>query len=82
MFGAFFIATDPVTSAVSNRGRVVYGACIGILVYIIRVEGAFPDAMAFSVLLMNFAAPFVDHYTQPRTYGHKAKSLKPSKGDQ
>ena len=79
MLGAFFIATDPVTSTVSNRGRIVYGACIGILMYIIRVEGAFPDAMAFSVLLMNFAAPFIDHYTQPRTYGHKAKSLKPNK---
>lgn len=80
MLGAFFIATDPVTSAVSNRGRIVYGACIGILVYIIRVKGSFPDAIAFSVLLMNFAAPFIDHYTQPRTYGHKAKSLKPNKG--
>jgi electron transport complex protein RnfD len=71
MFGAFFIVTDPVTSAVSTRGRLVYGALIGILVYIIRVRGNYPDAVAFAVLLMNFAAPFVDHYTQPRTYGHK-----------
>ncbi len=75
MFGAFFIVTDPVTSAVSNRGRVIYGATIGVLVYIIRVWGNYPDAVAFSVLLMNFAAPFIDHYTQPRTYGHrKAKA--------
>jgi electron transport complex protein RnfD len=71
MFGAFFIVTDPVTSAVSTRGRLVYGALIGILVYIIRVRGNYPDAVAFAVLIMNFAAPFVDHYTQPRTYGHK-----------
>lgn len=71
MFGAFFIVTDPVTSAVSKKGRIAYGACIGILVYIIRVYGSYPDAVAFSVLLMNFAAPFIDHYTQPRTYGHK-----------
>jgi electron transport complex protein RnfD len=71
MLGAFFIVTDPVTSAVSTRGRLVYGALIGILVYIIRVRGNYPDAVAFAVLLMNFAAPFVDHYTQPRTYGHK-----------
>ncbi|WP_372865235.1 electron transport complex subunit RsxD [Spongiibacter sp.] len=75
MFGAFFIVTDPVTSAVSNRGRIIYGATIGVLVYIIRVWGNYPDAVAFSVLLMNFAAPFIDHYTQPRTYGHrKAKA--------
>ncbi len=70
MFGAFFIVTDPVTSAVSVRGRLVYGALIGVLIYIIRVRGNYPDAVAFAVLIMNFAAPFVDHYTQPRTYGH------------
>jgi electron transport complex protein RnfD len=70
MFGAFFIVTDPVTSAVSVRGRIIYGACIGILVYLIRVWGNYPDAIAFAVLLMNFAAPFIDHYTQPTTYGY------------
>jgi electron transport complex protein RnfD len=70
MFGAFFIVTDPVTSAVSVRGRLLYGALIGLLVYVIRVWGNYPDAVAFAVLIMNFAAPFIDHYTQPRTYGH------------
>lgn len=73
LFGAFFIITDPVSSAVSNRGRLVYGALIGALVYIIRVAGNYPDAVAFAVLIMNFAAPFIDHYTQPRTYGHRAR---------
>ncbi len=72
MLGAFFIVTDPVTSAVSNRGRLVYGALIGALVYIIRVQGNYPDAVAFAVLIMNFAAPFIDNYTQPRTYGHSS----------
>ncbi len=71
MFGAFFIVTDPVTSAVSVRGRLIYGALVGSLVYIIRVRGNYPDAVAFAVLLGNFAAPFIDHYTQPRTYGHR-----------
>ncbi len=71
MFGAFFIVTDPVTSAVSVRGRLIYGALIGVLIYIIRVRGNYPDAVAFAVLIMNFAAPFIDHYTQPRTYGHE-----------
>lgn len=70
MFGAFFIVTDPVTSAVSTRGRIVYGAAIGVLVFLIRHWGNYPDAVAFAVLLMNFAAPLLDHYTQPRTYGH------------
>jgi len=42
-----------------------------LLVYVIRVRGNYPDAVAFAVLIMNFAAPFIDHYTQPRTYGHR-----------
>ena len=71
MFGAFFIVTDPVTSAVSTKGRLIYGACIGALVFIIRAWGNYPDALAFAVLLMNFAAPFIDYYTLPRTYGHQ-----------
>jgi len=79
MFGAFFIVTDPVTSATSTRGRLIYGACIGVLVYVIRVSGNYPDAVAFAVLLMNFAAPFLDYYTQPRTYGHKQRKSLNSK---
>lgn len=70
MFGAFFIVTDPVSSAVSVRGRLIYGALIGVLTYLIRVFGNYPDAVAFAVLIMNLAAPFIDQYTQPRTYGH------------
>ena len=71
MLGAFFILTDPVSSAVSNRGRLIYGALVGSLLFLIRSWGNYPDAMAFAILLANFAAPFIDHYTQPRTYGHK-----------
>lgn len=70
MLGAFFIATDPVSAATSHQGKLIYGAGIGILVYLIRTWGNYPDAVAFAVLLMNFAVPFIDHYTPPRTYGH------------
>lgn len=70
MLGAFFIATDPVSAATSPLGRLWYGAGIGIILYIIRTWGSYPDAVAFAVLLMNFAAPFIDYYTQPRAYGH------------
>jgi len=70
LFGAFFIVTDPVSSAVSVRGRLVFGALIGCLVYVIRVWGNYPDAVAFAVLFANLAAPFIDQYTQPRAYGH------------
>jgi len=70
MLGAFFIATDPVSGATSRRGQLVFGAGAGILIYIIRVWGGFPDGVAFSVLLMNLAAPTIDYYTQPRVFGH------------
>jgi len=71
MFGAFFIITDPVSSAVSNRGRLIFGALIGVLIYLIRVHGNYPDAVAFAVLILNFAAPLIDQYTQPAVYGSK-----------
>ncbi|NNL57123.1 MAG: RnfABCDGE type electron transport complex subunit D [Pseudomonadales bacterium] len=70
MLGAWFIVTDPVSSPVSNKGRLLAGAMAGALIFIIRKWGNYPDAVAFAVLLMNFAAPLLDHYTQPKTYGH------------
>ncbi|WP_316367974.1 electron transport complex subunit RsxD [Candidatus Thiodiazotropha sp. CDECU1] len=70
ILGAFFIATDPVTACTTRAGQLIYGASIGVLVYIIRTWGGYPDAVAFAVLLMNMAAPTIDYYTRPRTYGH------------
>ena len=69
IFGAFFIATDPVTASATPRGRLIYGAGIGVLVYIIRGFGGYPDGVAFAVLLMNIVAPTIDLYTQPRVFG-------------
>jgi len=76
MLGAFFIVTDPVSGATSNRGRLVFGLGVGIVTYVIRAWGGYPDGVAFAVLLMNLAAPTIDYYTRPRTYGHK----KPRRG--
>jgi len=73
MLGAFFIATDPVSASTTPRGRLIYGAGIGALTYIIRTWGGYPDAIAFAVLLMNMTVPMLDHYTQPRVYGHQRK---------
>ena len=69
MLGAFFIATDPVTAATSERGRLVYGAGIGVLTYVIRDFGNYHDGLAFAVLLMNLAVPLIDKFTIPRIYG-------------
>ena len=76
MLGAFFIITDPVSSAVSNRGRLIFGAAIGVLIFLIRSYGNYPDAVAFAVLIMNFAAPLIDYYTQPKTYGHGREGVR------
>jgi len=76
MLGAFFIVTDPVSGATSNLGRLIFGAGVGILVYIIRTWGGYPDGVAFAVLLMNLAAPTIDYYSRPRAYGHS----KPERG--
>jgi len=72
MFGAFFIATDPVTAATSNKGRIIFGVIIGALLYVIRNYGGFPDAIAFAVLLANITVPVIDYYSKPTSYGNKA----------
>ena len=69
VIGAFFIATDPVTAATTDRGRIYYGLLIGLLIYVIRVWGGYPDGVAFAVLLANMCVPLIDYYTQPRVYG-------------
>lgn len=70
LLGAFFIATDPVSAATSDRGRLIYGAGIGVLTYVIRTWGGYPDGVAFAVLIMNLAVPLIDRFTIPRIYGH------------
>ena len=70
MLAAFFIITDPVTASTTPRGRFIYACGIGVLVYVIRNWGSFPDGIAFAILLMNIAVPLIDQYTQPRVYGH------------
>lgn len=69
MLGAFFIATDPVSASTTPRGRLIYGAGIGLVAYVIRTWGGYPDGIAFGVLLMNMAAPTIDYYTKPRVFG-------------
>jgi electron transport complex protein RnfD len=69
VLAAFFIATDPVSGCVSDRGRLIFAAGVGIITLVIRRWGGYPDGVAFAVLLMNMAAPLIDRYTRPRMYG-------------
>ncbi len=69
IFGAFFIATDPVSASTTPLGRVIFGIGVGTLIFVIRSYGSYPDAVAFAVLLMNITAPTLDIYAKPRVFG-------------
>ena len=69
LLGAFFIATDLVTSPVSARGQIIFAAGCGILVYIIRTWAGYPEGVAFAVMIMNACTPLIDHWVKPRVYG-------------
>jgi Na+-translocating ferredoxin:NAD+ oxidoreductase subunit D len=69
LFGAFFIATDPVTSPVTRWGRFIYGLGIGFFVVVIRVFSSYPEGLMFAVLLMNAAVPLLNRWTIPRPLG-------------
>ena len=71
MLGAFFIVTDPVSGCTTPRGKLIFGFSAGVLAYVIRVFGGYPDGVAFAVLLLNICAPLIDLYTQPAIFGMK-----------
>ena len=69
VLGAIYMATDMVTSPVSNRGAWIYGAGIGALVVLIRLWGGLPEGVMYAILLMNAFVPFINRATQPRVFG-------------
>lgn len=69
MLGAFFILTDPVSASATPRGKLIYAGLAGCITVVIRAFGGYPDGVAFSVLLMNTAVPFIDAHTQPKVFG-------------
>ncbi|WP_439287293.1 electron transport complex subunit RsxD [Lonepinella sp. BR2357] len=71
MFGAFFIATDPVSASITPKGKLIFGALAGLLVGLIRFYGNYPDGVAFAILLANICVPLIDHYSRPRVAGHQ-----------
>ena len=74
MFGAFFIATDPVSSPLSNTGRWLFGIGTGSLVMVIRMFSGYPEGVMFAVLIMNSVAPLLDRWTEPTPLGVKVKA--------
>lgn len=71
MLGAFFMATDYVTSPMSKRGQLLFGAMIGVLTILIRLFGAYPEGMSFAILIMNAFTPLINTYIKPEHFGDR-----------
>ena len=69
MLCAFFIATDPASSSTTPTGKIIYGIGIGLLIYLIRTWGSYPDGVGFAILIMNAMVPLIDYFTRPRVPG-------------
>ncbi|MCX5708610.1 MAG: RnfABCDGE type electron transport complex subunit D [Candidatus Omnitrophica bacterium] len=73
ILGAFFMATDYVTSPLTRKGHLVFGIGCGALTAVIRLWGGYPEGVSYAILIMNAATPLVDRYTKNRVYGTKIK---------
>jgi electron transport complex protein RnfD len=69
MLGAFFMATDMVTSPITAKGKLIFGVGCGIVTSIIRLWGGYPEGVSYSILIMNITVPLIDRYTRPRKLG-------------
>lgn len=69
VLGAFFMATDYVTSPLTHRGHIIFGIGCGLLTAIIRLWGGYPEGVSYAILMMNAATPLIDRYTPSRIYG-------------
>ncbi|NLF53108.1 MAG: RnfABCDGE type electron transport complex subunit D [Thauera phenolivorans] len=74
MLAAFFILTDPVSGATTPRGKLLFAIGVALIAWLIRSFGAYPDGIAFGVLLMNMCVPLIDMKTQPTVFGHRGGS--------
>jgi len=79
LFGAFFIATDPVTSPLTRSAKLIYGAGTGFLVLVIRLFSSYPEGVMFAVLVMNATVPLLDRWTIPRPVGAKPSPTNPGR---
>ncbi len=69
MLGAFFMATDYVTSPITKRGKIVFGIMCGVLTFVIRKWSGYPEGVCYSILIMNAATPMIERFTKPGRFG-------------
>ena len=80
MLGAFFMATDYVTSPITPRGKIVFGICCGILTGLFRTFGANAEGVSFAIILSNLLVPMIEKYTVPRAFGQVKEAKKQEGG--
>lgn len=71
MMGAFFMATDYVTSPITNKGKIIFGVGCGVVTVVVRLLGGLPEGVCYSILLMNALTPLIDKYTMVKPFGLK-----------
>jgi len=71
ILGAFFMATDYVTSPLTRKGQLIFGAGCGLITAVVRLWGGYPEGASYAILMMNAATPIIDRYTKNRVYGSK-----------
>ncbi len=69
MLGAFFMATDYVTSPMVKKGQIIFGIGCGVITVAIRLFGSYPEGVAFAILIMNAFVPIIDNYMRPKSFG-------------
>ncbi len=69
LLGAFFMATDYVTTPITARGKLIFGIGCGLLTFLIRFYGSFPEGVSLAILLMNILTPYIDKFTMTRPFG-------------
>ena len=74
MLGAFYMATDMVTSPITSKGRLIFGLGCGIITMVIRLVGGYPEGVSYSILLMNLLVPVIDRSIRPKVFGGGVKS--------
>ena len=76
MLGAFFMATDYVTSPITPKGKIIFGICCGLLTGIFRCFGANAEGVSFSIILINILVPLIERFTVPKAFGQVKEAKK------
>ena len=74
ILGAFYMATDLVTSPVTKKGMIIFALGIGVITVVIRLFGSYPEGISFAILIMNAFVPLINSYFKPRRFGSKIKA--------